>query len=102
MAKIVSDQTAIWLTDGAALPTPVAVVSISAADPPLVTVGTLPAGMADLDQVLVEGTGRVDLDGKYFQAGAVTGATFTLLGAGAGAAVGAVGTVQVLQFLPTS
>jgi len=95
MAKIVSDQTAIWLTDGT-LPTPVAVTSISTAAPPLVTVAAT-AGFADLDIVLPEGTGRVDLDGKYFQADVIDGTTLELEGAIAGAAVGAVGTIQVLQ-----
>ena len=92
MSKIVSDGTAIYMTDGGALPTPLAITSISTADPPVVTVAST-AGFDDLDPVLVEGTGRVDLDGKYFSANVINGTTFELTGAGAGAAVGAVGTV---------
>jgi len=95
MAKIVSDKTAIWLTDGT-LPTPVAVTSVSTAAPPIVTV---PATAAFLDMDLAKpiGTGRVDLDGKYFQIDVISGTTLELERAVAGAAVGAVGTLQVLQ-----
>jgi hypothetical protein len=93
--KIVSDKTAIWLTDGA-LPAGVAITSVSVAAPPLVTVPAT-AAFLDLDLAKPVGTGRVDLDGKYFQIDVVTGTTLELEGAAAGAAVGALGTLQVLQ-----
>lgn len=96
MAKIVSDQTAIYLTDGSALPAGVAITSISTASPPVVTVAST-ASFADLDMVLIEGTGRADLDGKWFAADVQSGTTFALTGAAAGAAVGAVGTYKVLE-----
>lgn len=95
MAKIVSDKTAIWLTDGA-LPTGVAVTSISVASPPLVTIADTSA-YADLDFAKPVGTGRADLDGKYFQIDVKSGTTLDLERAVAGSAVGAVGTLQVLQ-----
>jgi len=72
VAKIVSDQTAIWLTDAdVTAPAPVAITSVSAAAPAVVTMTTLPTGLADMDFVLVEDTGNPDLDGKYFQADSV-------------------------------
>lgn len=95
MAKIVSDKTALWLTDGV-LPTPVAITSITTAAPPVVTLPAT-ATMADLDLAKIAGSGRADLDGKYFQVDILTGTTLELERAAAGAAVGAVGTIQVLQ-----
>jgi hypothetical protein len=71
MAKIVSDQTALWLTTGTAPPAATAITGVSAAAPAVVTVATLPVDLADLDMVLIEGTGNPSLDGKYFQAGSV-------------------------------
>lgn len=83
MAKIVSDQTAIWLTDADAVaPAAAPISAVSSAAPPVVTMTTLPAGMVNGDMVLVAGTGNPDLDGKYFTVGSVgtPANSFTLVG----------------------
>ena len=95
MSKIVSDKTAIYLTDGGTLPVAVNIVAISTASPAVVQVAST-AGITDLDPILVEGSGRADLDGKWWQADLVDGTHVALLASEAGAAVGAVGTIQAL------
>jgi len=82
MSKLVSDKTAIFLTDGT-LPTGVDVVSISNTTPAVVSVasGALTTmELADGDQVLVQGTGEPRLDDKFFAVSAVgdTADSFTL------------------------
>lgn len=94
MSKIVSDQTAIYLT-AAALPATINIVAITTAAPPVVQVAST-TGMTDLDPVLVTGSGRADLDDKWWAADVIDGTHVALTGAVAGSAVGAVGTIRTL------
>jgi hypothetical protein len=83
VAKIVSDQTAIWLTDAdVAAPTPAAITGVTSANPAVVSMTTLPAGLVNGDLVLLDGTGNPDIDGKYFTASSVgtPANSFTLVG----------------------
>jgi len=95
MSKIVSDKTAIYLTDGSTLPVALAVVAITNVAPPVVQVADS-STITDLDPILVTGTGRADLDGKWWLADVIDATHVALTGASAGAAVGALGTIQAL------
>ncbi|HXD04885.1 MAG TPA: hypothetical protein VN680_02470 [Burkholderiaceae bacterium] len=106
MAKIKSDAHLYLTETGDPAPSPVALASVTNADPALVTLAAaMPADAADGDIAKFAGTGQVLLDGKAFRIAALDttttpgSPTFELLdfdGTRLSAAVAA-GTVQIFQ-----
>jgi len=76
MAKIKSDAHLYLTETGDVVPTPVAVTSITDADPAVVTLaGAVPVGTVDGDLIQFAGTGDPMLDGKAFRIAALDSTT---------------------------
>jgi hypothetical protein len=102
MAKIRSDAHLYLTETGAAAPTAGAITSITAANPAVLTLTVPVASAAVGDMVLIDGTGKPELDGYAFRISVVAsaGAALTLEGfdgTAMGGAVGAVGTATVYE-----
>jgi hypothetical protein len=81
MAKIVSNaHMYVSDVDAGAPPAPVAITSITKANPPVVTPATMPPGIANGDFVRFDGTNEPMLDGYAFKVSTVSATAFILAG----------------------